>query len=116
MADLARHVDVRQEVHLDLLDAVALAGLAAAALDVEREAAGRVAVHARFRQLREEVADEVEELGVGGGVRARRAPDRALVDVDHLVDLLQALDPIVRSHRAVAAVERARHGGVAGCG
>ena len=35
LADVALDVDVRQEVHLDLDDAVALAGLAAAALDVE---------------------------------------------------------------------------------
>jgi hypothetical protein len=39
LADVAGDVDVRQEVHLDLDDAVALAGLAAPALDVEREAA-----------------------------------------------------------------------------
>ena len=35
LAHLARHVDVGQEVHLDLDRAVARAGLAAAALDVE---------------------------------------------------------------------------------
>jgi hypothetical protein len=40
LADVAGDVDVGQEVHLDLDDAVALAGLAAAALDVEREAPG----------------------------------------------------------------------------
>jgi hypothetical protein len=40
LAHLAGDVDVGQEVHLDLDDAVALAGLAAAALDVEGEAAG----------------------------------------------------------------------------
>ena len=39
VADLARHVDVGQEVHLDLDRAVAGARLAATALDVEREPA-----------------------------------------------------------------------------
>src|ERR1700732_2864260 len=43
LADVALDVDVGQEVHLDLDDAVALARLAAPALDVEREAAWRVA-------------------------------------------------------------------------
>ena len=38
-ADLARHVDIRQEVHLDIDLSIALARLAAAARDVEREAA-----------------------------------------------------------------------------
>jgi hypothetical protein len=41
LADVAGDVDVGQEVHLDLDDAVALAGLAAPALDVEREPARR---------------------------------------------------------------------------
>ena len=50
VADFARHVDVRQEVHLDLDDAVALTVLAAAALDVEAEAAGLVAAKFRFGQ------------------------------------------------------------------
>src|SRR5690606_31001244 len=43
LAGVAGDIDVGQEVHLDLDDAVALTGLAAAALDVEREAAGLVA-------------------------------------------------------------------------
>ncbi len=53
-ADLAGDIDVGQEVHLDLDDAVALAGLAAAALDVEREAARTVA-RLRLRQAGETI-------------------------------------------------------------
>ena len=47
LAGLARDVDVREEVHLDLDRPVALARLAAAAAHVEREAAGLVAAHLR---------------------------------------------------------------------
>src|SRR5947199_1268995 len=43
LANVAGDVDIRQKVHLDLDDAVALAGLATAALDVEREPARLVA-------------------------------------------------------------------------
>src|SRR5215469_17660245 len=43
LADVAGDVDIRQKVHLDLDDAVALAGLAAAAFDVEGETSGLVA-------------------------------------------------------------------------
>ena len=50
LADIAGDVDVGQKVHLDLDDAVALAGLAAAALDVEREAAGLVAARLALGQ------------------------------------------------------------------
>ena len=76
VALLARDVDVRQEVHLDLDLPVAAAYLAAAALYVEREAARLVAAGASLRRLGEEVADHIEEAGVGGGVGARRAADR----------------------------------------
>jgi hypothetical protein len=83
-------------VHLDLDDAVALAGLAAAALDVEREAARLVAARLGLRQAGEPVADRREGAGVGRRVRARRAADRRLVDVDDLVEMFEALDAVVR--------------------
>ena len=53
---------------LDRAHAVALAGLAAPALDVEREAARLVAAGARLRHQAEQLADEREGAGVGGGV------------------------------------------------
>ena len=54
LADLARDVDVRQEVHLDLDGAVAGAVLAAAALDVEREPARPVPADLRLGGLGEQ--------------------------------------------------------------
>ena len=96
LADVAGDVDVGQEVHLDLDDAVALAGLAAAALDVEGEAAGLVAARLGLGQAGEPLADRREGAGVGRGVGARRAADRRLVDVDDLVEMLEALDAVVR--------------------
>jgi hypothetical protein len=107
LAGVAGDVDVGQEVHLDLQHAVALAGLAAAALDVEAEAAGRVAARAGIRQLAEPVADGREEAGVGRGVGARRAADRRLVDVDDLVEVLQPLDPLMRRRHLARAHQAA---------
>ena len=75
VTDLAEDVDVGQEVHLDAALAFALAGFAAAALDVEGEAAGLVAALARLGQHGEEVADGGEDAGVGGGIGARGAAD-----------------------------------------
>ena len=92
VAGLAGHVDVGQEVHLDLDRPVALARLAAAAADVEGEAARLVAAHLRLGRERVELADVREQVDVGGRVRARRAADRLLVDVDHLVEDLDPLD------------------------
>ncbi len=102
VADVAGDVDVGQEVHLDLDDAVALAGLAAAALDVEGEAAGLVAARLGLRQAGEPVADRGEGAGIGRRVRARRAADRRLVDVDDLVEELEALDAVVLGRDARA--------------
>ena len=68
LAGVAGDVDVGQEVHLDLQQSVALAGLAAAALHVEAEAAGLVAARAAFRQFGEPVADRREQVGVSRGI------------------------------------------------
>ena len=70
LAHLAGDEHVGQEVHLHHLHPVALAGLAAASLDVEAEAAGQVAERAGLRRLGEDVAHQVEDLGVGGRVGA----------------------------------------------
>ncbi len=45
--------------------------------------------HLRFGQLGEQIADQVEQFDVRGRVRARRAADRRLVDVDRLVEMLE---------------------------
>lgn len=59
VAHSAGDVDVREEVHLDAQRAVALAGLAAPALDVEGEAPGSVTAELRLGRFREELADGV---------------------------------------------------------
>ncbi len=110
VADVARHVHVRQEVHLDLDHAVALAGFAAAALDVEREASGRVAAFLRSRHCREQIADRREEPRVGRRIGARRAADRRLVDGDDLVEMLEAADRFMRRRFRLRAVQMARGG------
>ena len=108
LAHLARHVDVGQEVHLDLHEPVALTRLAASALHVEREAPRPVAADLRFRQLGEQLADRREQPRVRRRIRARRATDRALVDVDDLVDVLEPRDAIVRAGNHARAIEMPR--------
>ena len=99
-------------MHLDLDDAVALAGLAAAALDVEGEAPGLVAARLGFGQAGEPFADRREGAGIGRGVGTGRAADRRLVDVDDLVDMLEALDAVVRRGAFAGAIQLARNGPV----
>ncbi len=51
MADVAGHIHIRQELHLDAQLALSLAGFAAPAVDVEREAPRLVAADLALRQL-----------------------------------------------------------------
>ncbi len=110
LADVALDPDVGQEVHLDLLLAVALARLAAAARLVEAEALGLVAAHLRLGQLGEQLADQVEDAGVGRRVGAGRIADRVLIDVDDLVDVLEAEDVVVSADGDAGAVQLAGQG------
>src|SRR5690606_35578040 len=111
LTHVAGYVDVRQEVHLYLDHAVALAGFAAPAFDVEGESSRTVAARAGFRDAGEELADRREQAGVGRRVRARGAANRALVDVHHLVEVLHPVEGIVRGHlERRGAVERSRRG------
>jgi hypothetical protein len=77
-------------VHFDPNDSVALTRLATPALDVKREATRPVATHPRIRQLCEQLADMGEQSGIGRRIRSRGAPDRTLIDVDHLIEMLQS--------------------------
>ena len=110
VADVAGHVDIRQELHFDAQLALALAGLAAAAVHVEGEAPGLVAAHLALRQLGEELADLVEHAGVGARIGARRAPDGGLVDVDDLVEMLDAVDALVFAGLGARAHQLVRQG------
>ncbi|TKS58497.1 MAG: hypothetical protein EWM73_03521 [Nitrospira sp.] len=85
LANLTGHVDVRQEMHLDLDQPVALAGLAAAALYIETIATGLVPPNAGLGQIRVEIPDETEQTCIGRRIRARSPADRGLVDVDHFI-------------------------------
>src|SRR5580693_2677970 len=87
-ADFAHDVNIGQEIHFDAAEAIALAGFAAAAFDVEAEAAGTVAAFARFGKHGEKFADGCEDACVGGGVRARRAAYGGLIDLDDFIDLV----------------------------
>ncbi len=91
----AGDIDGRQEPHLHLDDAVALARFAAAARRIEGEAPGIVAALARRGRLRKHVANLREEPRVGRRVGARGLPYRALVNVNHLVDEIEPVEALV---------------------
>ena len=105
LADLAWNVDIGEELHLDLEDAVAPTRLTASPLHIEAEPPRLVAAHARLAHLTEQLTDRIEHARVGCGIRARCASDRLLVDVDDLVDVLKPLDLLVLAGLSLRAVE-----------
>ena len=66
---------------------------------------GREFLLARLRLGGEHLADRGEGVGVGGGVGAGGAPDRALIDGDDLIQVLPAVDRIVRARAFIGAEE-----------
>ena len=88
----AGQLNVGKKLHFDGDSAVAVADIAAAARNVEREVSGRVATPLCLGLRRKELANRVEGLDIGHRIRARRAPDRGLIDQDNIVQPLGALD------------------------
>src|SRR5437867_2061091 len=106
----AGDVHVFEEVHLELLEAVALTRLAAPARHVEGERAGVEAERLRPRERREELADLVERLHVGDRVGAGGAPDRFLIDEADALQVLGAGQRVVGAGRREVGLEGARDG------
>ena len=91
-AFVADQLDVGQKLHFDGDGAVALAGFAAAAGDVEREVAGGIAALFGLAGGGKELADGVEHFDISHRIGARRAADGRLIDHDGFADRLGALD------------------------
>src|SRR5436190_8739087 len=104
-AGFAGNAHVGQEVHLDGAHAGAFACLAAPARGVEAEPPRLVPADLRARQLCVQFPDVVEQTGVGRRIASRRATDRALVDLDHLVDQVHPFDLPVGERMRLAAIE-----------
>src|SRR5262245_62127880 len=105
LADAARDLDVGHEIELRGDDTLALTLFAATALDVEAESSWLVAAVDRERRLREEVADRVVEAHVGRRIRAAVAADRRLIDVDHLVDVLETIHAVMLAREGACVHE-----------
>ncbi len=77
--------NVGEELHFHCDGAVALAGVAAAAGDIEGEVAGGEREAPGIGLSGEELADEVEGFDVGDGIGTRGAADGGLIDEDNVV-------------------------------
>ena len=75
-------------MHLDFYDAAALAGFAAPTFDIETKPTWLIAARLGFGQARIPIPDGREGPRIGGGVRARGAANRALINVDDFIEVL----------------------------
>ena len=105
VASGAGDVDVGEEMHLDFVDAVALTGFAASALNIETEAAGLITAKFSFGLMGEKLADLVKDASISRDVGARGAADRGLIDDDTLVEVLDTVDALVEAGNGLGAVE-----------
>ena len=91
LTDLTGHIDIRQEVHFDLHQAIAGTGFTAAALDIEAEPAGAVAADLGIVGRCKQITDIVEQSRIGSGIGSWRSADGTLVNVDDLVQVFHTL-------------------------
>ena len=105
LTDFARHIDIRQEIHLDFLQSAALAGFTAAAPHIETEMAGGIFFPLCFSCRREQVANQAEHAGICRRVGTRRTPDRILGHGNHLVDEGEAFDLLVSARLSFGMIE-----------
>src|SRR5690606_17133760 len=91
--------------------AIALAGLAAAAFNVKGEAAWVVATQTRLGHAGEQLTNGSEHARVGSWITAWGTTNRGLIDVDDLVEMLQAFHTIVGRRFGMGTVQQMREGG-----
>ena len=96
-------------MHLDLHQTVAFARFAAASLHIERESPRPVAADLRLRQLREQLTDRREQSRIRRRIGSWGTTDRALIDVNDFVEVLEAGDAIVLAGNDASPVEVPRH-------
>ena len=97
-------VDVGQKMHFHLDDAISLARLAAATLDVEAETPRQVAARSGLLGTGEQFANRGEQAAISGRVGARRTANWTLADFDDAIYLLQSENFFVRCRVAVGPV------------
>ena len=124
-AEGAGDEDVGEELHFDALVAEALAVVAAAVAGVERERGRAEAGGGGGVGLGVKVADQIPGLGVEGGVGARGAGKRGLIDEDDFgeglvagdgADLRGVLGELVALGQQALVDDLVEQGGFAGAG
>jgi len=110
----AAQIDIGQKLHFHAFKAFALAAFAAASGHVEGKVPGRVAARLGRRSLGKELAERIEQFGVGQQVGPRGAPDGLLIHHHDLLEMLRALQPVAASRCVPGFAHQAQPGAVEG--
>ena len=62
----------------------------------------------RFRSRCEDITDETKYTGIGRRIGSRRPADRILIHRDHLIDISEADDLLVRPRLSLGMIEMFR--------
>ena len=92
LADFTWNIYISQEVHLDLDDPVSAAGLTSAALYIKAESALLVASCLGISRRCKKIPDLIKHASVSSRVGSGGTSNRRLINIDHLVQLLQSLN------------------------
>ena len=87
-ADLAWHIHIREEMHLDLYKAVTVTSLAPTALNIKGESSRAVAAHLCILGSREQIANIVKYARIGGRIGSGCPTDGTLVNINDLIQML----------------------------
>jgi hypothetical protein len=99
--------DVAEELHFDLLEAVAGAAVATALAGIEGERAGGEPGLGGLGLLGKEFADGIERAEINGGAGARSAGEGRLIDEDDALDALGADELSAAAHSGFIRAEAA---------
>ena len=90
-ADIACYINIGQKIHLDFFHAVAFTGFATPTFDIKSK--NRPTLYPRIFDSGSDakIADVGEKSGIGRRIRALRAADRGLIDLDHFIKGVQSL-------------------------
>ena len=107
VANLAGHVNIRKEVHLNLEGSITLTGFAPSPLHIEGKTPGTVTAKFRLRDFSKKLTNLIPDPCVGSRIRPRCTADRRLVDMHDLIEPLSSYDGTMASRNKAGTVQTA---------
>ena len=105
MTSWTSDIDIREEVHFNFVDAVALTMFATTTFDIETKSARLVTAEFGFGLRGVEIANLGENASIGGGIAARGATNGRLIDDDDFVKMFNAINAFMETGDGLSVME-----------